>query len=309
MVLQDAGRRGVAAIGVPRGGPADPRSFHLANRLVGNADDSGTLEMTAGVAHLRCLEPCHVAAVGGGPEVAIDGRPAGPGRVIALEPGHVLQVGPMARGLRSYLSVAGGFVGPLAFGSLSSDELSGLGPGAVGPGHRLHAGPWSPPLGDHLGDAAAPEIEPGVPVEVRVVPGPHAERFAPDALTRLAAATFVVDDRSNRVGLRLRASAPPRVDLLGEVSGELDSQGVVTGALQVPPGGDPVALMPDHATLGGYPVVAVVISADHGVLGQCAPRTPVRFVPVDHDTAADAAQAGRRALERAVIGHFPLAVG
>ena len=91
--------------------------------------------------------------------------------------------------------------------------------------------------------------------------------------------------------------------------GELDSQGVVTGAVQVPPDGDPVILMPDHATLGGYPVLAVVASADHGRLGQCAPGTRVRLVPVDLAAARQAARTARRVLERAVSGRYPLAVG
>jgi allophanate hydrolase subunit 2 len=83
---------------------------------------------------------------------------------------------------------------------------------------------------------------------------------------------------------------------------------MVTGALQVPHGGDPIVLGPDHATLGGYPVVGVVISADHGRLGQCAPGMGVQFVPVDATEAEEAAHALRRTLERSVIGHFPLAV-
>jgi allophanate hydrolase subunit 2 len=203
--------------------------------------------------------------------------------------------------------VAGGFSGPAVFGSTASDELSGLGPGRLAAGQRLYAGPWSPPLGDHLAEGASPQVEPDVPVSLRVVAGPHPERFAPDALARLAAATYVVDDRSNRVGLRLRPRAPQRLDVAGQPD-ELDSQGMVTGAVQVPPGGDPIVLMPDHATLGGYPVVAVVIGADHGLLGQCAPGTELRFVPVGGAEAAEAAHAMRRGLDRAVMGHFPLAV-
>ena len=91
-------------------------------------------------------------------------------------------------------------------------------------------------------------------------------------------------------------------------AGELDSQGVVTGAVQVPPDGDPVILLPDHATLGGYPVVAVVVAADQGLLGQCAPGTRVRLVPVDAAGADEARRAARRELQRAVVGPFPLAV-
>ncbi len=115
--------------------------------------------------------------------------------------------------------------------------------------------------------------------------------------------------QSNRVGIRLRAegrAANLRSQAGG--TGELDSQGVVTGAVQVPPHEDPVVLMPDHATLGGYPVLAVVASADHGRLGQCAPGTIVRFVPVDLAAARAAAGASQRTLERAVVGHYPLAV-
>ncbi len=311
-VLQDAGRWGVAGIGVPGAGPADPVSFLLANRLAGNPDSASTLEITAGTAQLRCLETCHIAVVGGAAEVAVDGVPAGSGRVIALEAGQLVRVGPVRRGLRAYLSVAGGFLGPTAFGSTARDELSGLGPDRLTAGARLHAGPWAPPLGDHLATGAAPEVAPQEPVPLRVVAGPHPERFAPDVLARLAGSAFVVDDRSNRVGLRLVPRAPDRWDggrNERNEAEELDSQGMVTGAVQVPPGGRPIILLSDHATLGGYPVVAVVITADHGVLGQCAPGTEVRFVPIDAAEATQAAQATRRDLQQAVIGHFPLAVG
>jgi KipI family sensor histidine kinase inhibitor len=312
--LQDGGRRGVAGIGVPGAGPADPASFLLANRLVGNREGASTLEITAGVMQLRCLEPCHVAVVGGEAEVAVDGRPVGTGRVFALQAGQRVHVGPMRRGLRTYLSIAGGFQGPVVFGSTASDELSGLGPGLLAVRQILHAGSWSPPLGDHVAEGAAPGVGSDAPVPLRVVGGPHPERFAPDTLDRLAGEAFVVEERSNRVGLRLRsehAGGRRRWSDGGAVglAAELDSQGMVTGALQVPHGGDPIVLGPDHATLGGYPVVAVVISADHGLLGQCAPGMEVRFVPVDAMEADDAAHTQRRTLERSVIGHFPLAVG
>ena len=94
----------------------------------------------------------------------------------------------------------------------------------------------------------------------------------------------------------------------GAGGGALDSQGVVTGAVQVPPDGDPVVLLPDHATLGGYPVLAVVVAADHGRLGQCAPGTRVRLVPIDLAEADEARRVARRELGRAVVGTYPLAV-
>lgn len=285
-------------------------SFTLANRLVGNAPSSGTLELTGGGTRLRCRGRCHVAVVGAAPELRLDGAAVPSAQVLPLEPGQVLDVGPLRRGCRTYVAVAGGILGPEVFGSSASDELTGLGVGPVQPGARLHAGPWTPPLGDHVVAGAATEIAGGgVPAELRVVPGPHPEQFEPDALARLAATVFRVMPHSNRVGIRLRAEGrAPSLRSAGSATGELDSQGVVTGAVQVPPDGDPIVLMPDHATLGGYPVLAVVASADHGRLGQCAPGTVVRLVPIDLASASVAARASRRTLERAVVGHYPLAV-
>jgi allophanate hydrolase subunit 2 len=170
----------------------------------------------------------------------------------------------------------------------------------------LYAGEWAPPLGDHLADGAASELPAQGAVELRVVPGPHAERFDPDVLDRVAATSFRAGNDSNRVGVRLRAEEA--VDW-GPESGELDSQPMVTGAVQVPPDGGPIVLGPDHATLGGYPVPAVVIAADHGLLGQCGPGTEVRFVPVGFEEAEAAFGVRRRQLAAAVEGHYPLAAG
>ena len=264
----------VAPVGVPGAGPADPVSFALANRLAGNARDAGTLELTGGGTRLRCLGPCHVAAVGAAPDVRVDGTPEAPGQLLPLVAGQVLEVGRQRSGWRTYLSVAGGFLGPEWFGSSASDELTRLGAGPLVRGAQLHAGPWAPPLGDHIRAGRATELVPDAAVHLRVVPGPHPEQFGPDALARLADAAFEVAPASNRVGLRLRADqgGADRRGWHAAGGGELDSQGVVTGAVQVPPDGDPVVLLPDHATLGGYPVLAVVVSADHGLLGQCRTR-------------------------------------
>jgi allophanate hydrolase subunit 2 len=142
-----------------------------------------------------------------------------------------------------------------------------------------------------------------------VVAGPHPERFEPDVLARLADLVFGVERDSNKVGVRLRQEGRAVGLRRSAPAGELDSQAVVTGAVQVPPDGDPVILMPDHATLGGYPVVAVVASADHGLLGQCGPGTRVRLVPFGHAEADVARRARRRTMEAAVVGHYPLSAG
>jgi allophanate hydrolase subunit 2 len=189
--------------------------------------------------------------------------------------------------------------------------LSGLGPGALGPGQVLSAGPWEPPLGDHLTPELLRLIAGDGPLVVRVVAGPHGEHFVPDVLARLAGRRYRVGETSNRVGLRLEAieADGAGVELGANGRSELDSQGVVTGAVQLPPDGEPVVLGPDHATLGGYPVAAVVASVDHALLGQCAPGREVRLQPVELDEARQAWGTWRHRLDGAVRGHYPLTAG
>ncbi len=308
-VLQDAGRVGMAAIGVPGAGPADPYNFEVANRLVGNDADAAALEITARGPTLRCLRPVFVAVVGPGLDVRVGGQPVPSGQVLPLTEGQRLSVGAVRGGLRAYLAVAGGFDGPLVLGSRSSDQLAGLGPGPLATGDGLGTGTLRPPLGDHVRPDALPEVATGQPVVLRVVPGPHREWFAPDDFAGLAARRFRVGGQSNRVGVRLeQVEGPPPLRPAGGRSDELDSQGTVTGTVQVPPSGDPVILLPDHATLGGYPVRAVVATADHGLLGQCAPGASVLLVPIDHRAARATLAERRRAVEGAVSGRYPLAV-
>jgi KipI family sensor histidine kinase inhibitor len=311
-VLQDAGWRGFAALGVPAASPADPSSFRLANQLVGNSVGAAALEVTARGPTLRCLTPTFVAVVGGAPELRVQGQPVAAGRVLPVSEGQQLSVGPVRSGLRTYVAVAGGFVGDEVLGSCASDQLSGLGPGPIAPGSQLWAGAMAPPLGDHLGEDILADATPETPTPLRVVPGPHREHFAPGAFESLAASRFNVDPDSNRVGLRLRRDpqTPPVLPAPGThvEDVELDSQGMVTGAVQVPPNGEPLILLTDHATLGGYPVVAVVATADHGVLGQCAPGSTVVLIPIDHGQARLALQRQRRLLDVAVVGHYPFAV-
>lgn len=310
-VLQDGGRRGMAALGVPAATAADPYSFRLANDLVGNPVDACALEITARGPTLRCLRSTFVAVVGGRPDLRLEGQPVAAGRVVPISAGQTLAIGPVRGGFRCYLAVAGGFVGSPVLGSCASDQLAGLGPGPLVRGARLWAATLEPPLGDHLRDGVMVETSENEAVALRVVPGPHGERFAAGAFEALVSARFIVGPESNRVGLRLRRDAhsyPSTETPAPEVTGELDSQGVVTGAVQVPPNGDPVILLTDHATLGGYPVIAVVAEVDHGRLGQCAPGQTVVFVPIDPGEARAALRAQRRLVETAVVGSYPLAV-
>ncbi len=203
-MLQDAGRRNMAALGVPAAGPADPYSFHLANRLVGNVEGAGTLEATARGPVLRCVDATFVAVVGASPDLRLQGQPVAPGRVVPVGAGQQLALGPVRGGLRSYIAVAGGLVGPKVLGSLATDQLTGVGPGPVAAGRQLWAADMTPPLGDHLREEMSTEWVEGEPVPLRVLAGPHAERFAPGAFASLRTMEFLVADESNRVGLRLR---------------------------------------------------------------------------------------------------------
>lgn len=311
---QDGGRPGMARLGVPRAGPADPLAHALANRLVGNRPDAAALEVTARGPVLRCEAPAYVAVAGGDVAVSVDGREVGCRHVLPVAPGQRLAVGAVRAGLRAYLAVAGGLALPEVLGSCSTDVLTWLGPGPLVAGDELGiAGPPGP-MADHLVPGApgwgAPGWTPpaGPPSRriLRILPGPHPEWFPEGTFDRLAGQRWVVDGASDRVGLRLRPQAGSQVD---RYPGELDSQGMVTGAVQIPPGGAPVVLGPDHATLGGYPVVAVVASADLWVLGQCPPGEEVELVPVTPMEAARALDVLGRAVAGAVVGRYPVASG
>jgi biotin-dependent carboxylase-like uncharacterized protein len=287
---------------VPGAGPADPEAAVLANRLVGLADRAPCVEVTMGPAVLRAERPLHVAVVGGGPGLRLDGLEVAPGRVLPVAPGQRLALGPCRAGARSYLSVAGGLVAPSVLGSCATDTLSWTGPGRLAVGDVVGWAGQAGPLGGHLapaGPAPATRV-------LRVVAGPHAEWFDPDALERLGHRRFLVQGASDRVGLRLVPEEGPGVSRRPE---ELPSGGMVTGAVQIPPDGHPVVLGPDHATLGGYPVLAVVVTADLGVAGQCRPGERVQLVPVSpHEARAALAERAHR-LGAAVRGRYPVVPG
>lgn len=303
-LVQDAGRTGVAHLGVSRAGPADPVSHRLANELVGSPADGACLEITARGPVLVSRSDLHVAVVGGDPRVEVDGREVPVGRVVPLGAGQRLVVGTTTDGWRAYLGVEGGLAPAPVLGSRATDTLAWIGPGPLVPGDELAVGHRHRPLGGHL--PAHPGWPPPDGRPLRVLPGPDSGWFPPGEFERLAGARFAVEAPSNRVGVRLRpldGAGPSRRP------GELASHPMVLGAIQVPPAGHPVVLGPDHATLGGYPVLAVVIAADRAVLGQCRPGDEVRLVPVGAEEAAAALGRLERLLADAVRGRYPVVSG
>jgi biotin-dependent carboxylase-like uncharacterized protein len=271
--VQDLGRMGRAHLGVPRSGALDTGAVRLLNRLVGNAEDAAVLETTVDGCALRT--GCAVTvAVGGAPcPVRVDGRPAAWGTAVRLGPGSLLEVGAAVRGLRSYVAFGGGIAVEPVLGSRSTDLLSGLGPAPLSAGADLPLGAVTPSARGPVDTAPWP----GPPDELvlRVRLGPRDDWFTRGALETLATRAYRVSPASNRIGLRL--DGPP---LERAVPGELPSEGMVLGAVQVPPDGHPVVFLADHPTTGGYPVVAVVREGDLDAAAQAVPGTPVRFVPV-----------------------------
>lgn len=289
--VQDLGRPGYAHLGVPRSGAADGPSLRLANRLVGNPENAAGIELTLGGARLRLTAGAWVAVTGAAcPLDVVRPREAVPGETAPTAPGGVtrhvtvsqgmcapfwvpaggeLRLGMPWAGLRTYVAVRGGVDAPVTMGSRSADSLSGLGPPPLRAGTVLPVGPGGdlPPI---TVDAAPP---PGSGAGVlRFLPGPRDDWFVPGALATLCAGPYEVSQDSNRVGVRMRGACLERAR-----DGELPSEGMVAGAVQVPPSGQPIVFLADHPPTGGYPVIAVLTPASLAGAAQLRPGDRIRF--------------------------------
>ncbi len=270
--IQDLGRSGYAHLGIPASGAADRASFTLANRLVGNPEGAAAFETTLTGPVLSFHRAATVALTGARVDATLDGRAVAMDGPVAVRAGGMLKLGTATRGLRTYVAVRGGLVTAVSFGSSSSDQLTGLGPAPLSAGDRITIG--GDALGDPVVDVAPVAPMPAEPV-LRVRTGPRDDWFAPDAVTSLLSETFRVQPEVDRIGVRLGG---PR--LQWREDRELRSEGMVTGAIQVPPSGDPIILLADHPTTGGYPVIAVVTEEDVAVAAQLVPGMSVHLRPV-----------------------------
>lgn len=264
-LVQDRGRSGFADQGVSPSGAADRRSHDLANRMVGNETDAATIEVVFGGLSVRADDDLVVAVTGAPAPAYLDDVAIGHNAVVVMRAGAVLILGQPPTGLRSYLGVRGGIAVEPVLGSRATDVLSGLGPEALAPGTVL-------PIG-HTGHALpgldqAPVWSPaGGTVVLRAGRGPRADRVLDDPF----GTTWTVSSRSDRIGIRLDGEPMRPVPDLAE----LPSEGVVRGALQVPPSGEPVLFLADHPVTGGYPVIAVVLAADVDLAAQARPGQPI----------------------------------
>jgi biotin-dependent carboxylase-like uncharacterized protein len=260
--IQDGGRPGYAHLGVPRSGAFDLAAMRSANHLVANRPDAPVLEVTHGGLSLLAHDAVTVAAAGA---VCPGLDPLVP---VTLPAGSMIRLEPPMSGLRTYLAFRGGLMLAPVLGSLATDTLSGLGPPVLRGGERIEV---ARDPADIVGVAGAPRPRDGGDVPLPVTFGPREDWFAaPEQLTET---TWTVRADSDRIGIRL--DGPP---MLRAITGELPSEGLRPGAIQVPPDGRPIVLGPDAPVTGGYPVVAVVGRADLDRAAQLRPGDRVRFV-------------------------------
>jgi biotin-dependent carboxylase-like uncharacterized protein len=279
--IQGRERIGFQDVGVPASGPVDRIAFRLANALVGNLADASAVEMLLQGPTFRVLaDSVRVATVGGTASIEVRAgaaRRIGAGQSVRLARDDVFRVGAFGDSLCAYLAVEGGFKVPCVLGSASTYVR-----GAIGGvhGRRLATGDRVP-LAE---DAVEPRAERTLPraidtaldQAIRVVMGPQDDYFTGAAIDTFLASTYTISPQADRMGYRLEGPA------LAHTKGyNIVSDGIVTGSVQVPGSGQPIVLMVDNQTTGGYPKIATVISADIPVLGRRKPGRAVRFVAVD----------------------------
>ena len=278
LLIEDLGRPGYNSMGVSGAGAADRTALERGNRLVGNAESAAGLESFGGGVLLRVTGDGVAAVTGAAGSITVtgtDGTAQHPrlGEAFAIADGDELELGGTDQGARRYLALRGGIDVCTALGSASTDTLAGLGPSALETGRvlRLHDPRTAPHLVDPHPRSECALPRPGETVTMTVTLGPREDWFTPAGIETLLSQEWTVTHESDRVGLRLSGE----VALERARTGELPSEGAVTGALQVPPNGQPVLFGPDHPLTGGYPIIASVDDVDFAA--QLPPGVKLRF--------------------------------
>lgn len=273
--VQDRGRWGYQAEGVPVAGPMDPCAHRAANALVGNSPEAATLEVTLLGPELRFDDDRVVAVAGAEFELFVDGGRVPGNHAVAVRRGAHLRIGRRVKGARCYVAIAGGIDVPLTLGSRATHLISAMGGlrgRALAAGDRLPLGtPERPPRFDVDASAGLPALPPGR-ATIRVLPGPQLDYFAPEALDVLQSGRYTISTKSDRMGFRLDGPALPHAR-----GADIISDATPLGVLQVPASGQPILLMADRQTAGGYPKLATAISADIAVAGQLGPGDTIAF--------------------------------
>ena len=291
--VQDGGRHGHQHLGVPVAGPMDIASYRVANAAVGNPPSYAALEVTLVGPEIEFRQAVRFTVAGAAFPLQLDGASIPPDAQIAAAAGQRLTFGARRRGARAYLAVAGGVNVPAVLGSRAThlgSRTGGL------EGRALRAGDVLPIGAAEPLEPQSRRVRPPLPlplggVRVRVVLGPHDAHFDPGVVDAFLATRYVVTPQSDRMGYRLRG-AP----LLRRTEGHLLSMATPFGAVQVPPRGEPIVLMADRQTAGGYPRMGTVITADLPLVGQLAPGDWMEFEACDQATALRALVRLERAL-------------
>jgi biotin-dependent carboxylase-like uncharacterized protein len=279
--IQDLGRPGHLAVGIPPSGPVDGRAFVLANRLVGNVDGAGALECTLAGPRFESRAAGALAVTGAEVPVLVNDRPAAMWTTLPVAAGDVVKVGTVRTGARAYVALAGGIDVPPALGSRATflrGRLGGLAGRALQRDDVLPLGVAAPPPWRRV-KAAAISIVESEPV-LRVVLGPQDDRFSEEGIATFLGSAYEVLPQSDRMGVRLRG---PRI--AHRRGHDIVSDGIALGSVQVPGDGQPIVLLVDRQTTGGYTKIATVCSFDVARLGQARPGHRVHFQAVTVDKA------------------------
>jgi len=279
--VQDGGRLGQLRYGIPPSGPVDRFAFVLANRLVGNPDGAAALECTLVGPRFEAEAACAVAVTGADMPLSVNGKEAPRWATLALKAGDVVKLGPARSGVRGYVAFAGGLDVPLVMGSCATylrGRLGGVEGRALRKDDRLRLAPAAAPRARRVERRAVPAY--GGESTLRVVLGPQADRFTKEGLGALLGSSYEVLPQSDRMGARLRG---PRI---AHTRGhDIISDGIALGSIQVPGDGQPIVLLVDRQSTGGYTKVATVCSFDIARIGQARPGQAVRFRAVTVDEA------------------------
>jgi len=295
--VQDLGREGFGSMGVSPSGAADPIALRIGNRLVGNSEGAAGLEMTLLGGAFQFHRPCVGALTGSDFGATLDGETVLAWASFEAKPGQTLRLGPTRSGARCYLCVQGGIVAKQFLGSGSTHLLSGLGGhegrslrkgdvlkiGRLPEGEKKETGRKAGSTGTtrHPRKVPVTALKQFAPREVlRVTPGPQSNWFPRAAQKALYESAYLVSEETNRMGLRLEGPNIP-----GGAHGEMISEGVSLGAIQIAAGGLPIILFVEQQTTGGYAKIANVVAADLSSLGQLRPRDEIRFELVSFATA------------------------
>ena len=294
--VQDLGRTGQMRYGIPPSGPVDRFALVLANRLVGNADTAAALECTLIGPRFEITDAGAIAVTGADMPVTVNGRSAAGWSTIAVKAGDVVKLGPARTGVRSYVGVAGGLDVPLVLGSRSTylrGRVGGVEGRALRKGDELRVFPSGPVEPRRVEPRAIPDYT-GEPT-VRAVLGPQADRFTAEGLEALFGGRYEVLPQSDRMGSRLRG---PRI---AHARGhDIVSDGIALGSIQVPGDGQPIVLLVDRQSTGGYTKAATICSFDIWRVGQARPGQSLRFHQIGVDEAHRLFREADRALEAAV---------